>query len=425
MPERRQIGTAITVVAATAMAGIAALNLMPDRRELREPVPTAVTSSSPDFERTLAGLFGSNLVPDNRIESLVNGDEIFPAMLAAIEAAEQTINFETYVYWSGDIAREFARALIAQAQAGVEVRVLLDWFGSTPMDLSLIDDMEAAGIRVVRFRPVRWYTLNRINNRTHRKLLVVDGRTGFTGGVGIGDEWLGDARHPGEWRETHYRVTGPIVAAMQGAFVSNWVEDTGELLQGPRFFPELEPTGETMAQMVLSSTGSRNYMHMMLMAAIAGAEQHIRISTPYLVPDDVAMAQLLQARARGVAIDIIVPGDHTDKDLVRHASRHFWGPLLQAGVRIHEFQPTFMHAKLVIIDEAFASIGSTNFDERSFRLNDEANLNVFDPDFAREQITLFDQDLARSREVTLDMWQNRPLWERMKDWTWSWLRTQF
>ncbi|MGY6534711.1 MAG: cardiolipin synthase [Pararhodobacter sp.] len=425
MASRRRIGTVATAVAATAMAGVVALNLMPDRRELRGPVPNAVTTASPDFRRTLAGLYGSNLIDGNQIETLSNGDAIFPAMLEAIRGAQSSITFETYVYWSGGIAQQFAQALIDRAMAGVEVRVMLDWAGSQPMDLSLIAEMEAAGVRVVRFRPVRWYTLDRINNRTHRKLLVVDGHVGFIGGVGIGDEWLGDARHPGEWRELHYRVTGPAVAALQGAFVSNWVEDTGEVLQGARFFPELEQTGEATAQLVLSSTGSRNYMHMMLMTAIAGAERHIRITTPYLVPDDVAIAQLVQARARGVEIDIIVPGEHMDKDMVRQASRYFWGPLLEAGVRIHEFQPTFMHAKLIIIDEALASIGSTNFDERSFRLNDEANLNVFDAAFAREQIAHFENDLARSRQVTLESWRSRPLRQRLSDWGWSWLRAQF
>ncbi|NYS26777.1 cardiolipin synthase [Rhodobacteraceae bacterium 2376] len=430
MPTGRRIGTAVAAALVTASLVtvalvIVALNLMPDRRELREPVPPVVTSSSPEYQRTLAGLFGTNLVAGNRIQTLSNGDEIFPAMIDAIVAAQDSINFETYVYWDGSIAEQFARALMERARAGVEVRVMLDWVGSQPMDMSLIHGMEAAGVQVVRFRPVRWYTLNRINNRTHRKLLIVDGRVGFTGGVGIGDQWLGDARNPAEWRELHFRVTGPVVAAMQGAFVSNWVEDTGEILQGPRYFPELAPEGETVAQLVLSATGSRNYMHMMLMTAFAGAENHIRIATPYMVPDDVAKAQLLQARERGVEVEIIVPGEHMDKDMVRNASRHFWGPLLEAGVRIHEYQPTFMHAKLIVIDEVFASVGSTNFDERSFRLNDEANLNVFDPDFAREQIGHFSRDLERSRQVTLEDWQDRPLRTRLADWAWSWLRAQF
>lgn len=421
----RRVRVGVVAALATALCGIVALNLVPDRRELHAPVTTGLDAASDDFRRSMAGLYGSNLIPGNEIEILQNGDEIFPAMLDAIRSARTTINFETYIYWSGEIARSFAEALSERAREGVEVRVLLDWLGSQQMDMDLVDDMEAAGVRVVRFRPVRWYTLGRINNRTHRKFLVVDGITGFTGGVGIGDEWLGDARHPGEFRETHYRITGPVVAMLQGAFAANWVEDTGELLTGPAQFPPLEPTGETTAQLVASSTGSRNYVHMMLMTAIAAASSHIRIATPYFVPDDVAIGQLLEARARGVEVDILVPGEHMDKPPVRRASRHFWGPLLEGGVRIHEYQPTFMHAKLILVDEAFASVGSTNFDERSFRLNDEANLNVFDAGFARRKVAIFDADLTQARRVTLEDWQNRPSATRLTDWAWSWLRPQF
>lgn len=423
-PLSRRLGQLAVVVVALCALVITALNILPDRRELRMPVESVVTTSSPDFLRTITGLFGSSLETGNQIDILQNGDEIFPAMLDAITAAQHSINFETYIYWSGQIAAEFAHALMARAQDGVEVRVLMDWVGSLRMDEELVQDMQDAGVQVVRFRPLRWYTLDRINNRTHRKLLIVDGQVAFTGGVGIGDEWQGDARNPDEWRETHYRVTGPVVAAMQGGFVSNWVEDTGELLQGALFFPELDETGDIATQFVLSSTGSRNYMHMKLMTVIASAQSHIRIATPYFVPDEVAVGQLVQARARGVQVDIIAPGEHMSKDAVRSASRHFWGDLLKAGVNIYEYQPTFMHAKLLIVDDFFVSVGSTNFDERSFRLNDEANINIFDTGFAEAKIAIFEQDLARSRQISLQEWQNRPLWQRTSDWAWSLLRTQ-
>ncbi len=425
MTQAGRIASRLGIVLATVLAGIVMLNILPDRRELRDPIPHTAAASDPAFLRSLSGLYGSNLLPGNSIETLTNGDEIFPAMLDAIHSAEISVNFETYVYWSGRIAREFAEALSDRARHGVEVRVLMDWAGSQQMEPELIDLMEEAGVRVVRFRPLKWYTLDRINNRTHRKLLIVDGQVGFTGGVGIGDEWLGDARNPDEYRETHYRITGPVVAMLQGAFVSNWVEDTGEVLKGDLHFPPLEPAGETVAQLVISSTSSRNYIHLMLMTVIAAAENHIRVTTPYLVPDDVAIAQLVEARARGVEVDIIVPGDHNDAEMVRHASRHFWGELLEAGIRIHEYTPTFMHAKLMVVDETFVSVGSTNFDERSFRLNDEANLNIFDAAIAREQIEIFNADLARTREVTLEEWRNRPLRQRVADWFWSWWRAQF
>lgn len=425
MSRAKAIRLVVIAAMATTLAGIIMLNLIPDRRELVRPIPHVNAASQPEFFRTMAGLYGSNLLAGNHVETLVNGDEIFPAMLEAIDGATESVNFETYIYWSGSIADRFAQSLSARARAGVEVRVLMDWVGSNRMDPSLITQMEEAGVQVVRFRPVRWYTLTRVNNRTHRKLLIVDGRIGFTGGVGVGDEWLGDARQPEEWRDTHYRVTGPVVAMMQGAFSDNWVEDTSEILQGPRHFPPLEPAGEMVAQLVTSSTGGRNSIHLMLMTAIASAESHIRISSPYFVPDDVAIAQLLEARARGVEVDILVPNIHTDAAMVRHASRHFWGPLLEAGVGIHEYQPTFLHAKLLVVDEHFASVGSTNFDERSFRLNDEGNLNLVSAEFAREQIALFERDRAQSVRITLDGWETRALHKRALDWFWSWFRPQF
>jgi len=421
---KRRYTYALVGIVLALFLGLVAINLQPDRRELRDPVPPIVTTSDPAFMRTIAGLYGSNLIPGNTVETLVNGNEIFPAMLDAIRSAEVSVNFETYVYWDGTIAQEFADALSERARAGVEVRVMVDWAGSVPMDEELIEQMRRAGVQVVRFRPLSWYTIDRVNNRTHRKLLVVDGRIGFTGGVGIGDEWMGDARAPDEWRETHYRVTGPVVAMFQGGFNSNWVEDSGEVLLGDTHFPPLEPTGDVTAQLVISSTGGRNYVHLMMMTVLAAAERHIRITTPYFVPDEVAKRQLIQARMRGVEVDIIVPGEHMSKELVRLASRHFWGPLLEAGVRIHEYEPTFMHAKLLVVDEAFATVGSTNYDERSFRLNDEANLNVFDEAFAREQIALFERDLALSQQITLEMWENRPLRQRVGDWIMSWLRAQ-
>jgi cardiolipin synthase A/B len=399
-------------------------NLTPDRRELRSPVAPVLRAESDEFLRTMNGLFGSNITAGNRVESLRNGNEIFPAMLEAIAGAERTVNFETYIYWSGEIGERFAETLADRARAGVEVRVLLDWQGSVPMERRLTEMMAAAGVRLQRFRPVQWYTLDRVNNRTHRKLLIVDGEVGFTGGVGIGDEWLGDARHPGEWRETHYRIAGPVVAGVQEAFADNWVEATGEIIQGDSHFPPLEPAGDNLAHMTKSSAGGPNVMHLMMMTAIASAERRVYVGTPYFVPDDVAKNQLIEARARGVEVDVLVPGAHMSKDFVRNASRHFWGEMLAAGVRIHEYQPTFYHPKIVLVDDAWVTIGSSNFDERAFRLNDEANLGVFDADFVREQAAIFEDDLARSREITLEEWRSRPLRQRVTDWALSWLRTQ-
>jgi len=417
-----RLGLAALVV---GIVGIVALNLAPERRDLRDPIPHLQAVSDPKFLATMDGIFGGNLRGGHEIETLLNGDEIFPAMLEAIRGARSTVTFETFVYWSGEIAKEFAEALADASRRGVEVRVLLDWAGSIPFEQRLIDIMEEAGVAVHRFRPIRWYTLDRINNRTHRKVLVVDGNIGFTGGVGIGDEWLGDGRGPDVYRDNHYRITGPAVASMQAAFAENWLEASGEVLQGQRFYPEQPTDGELVAQLVKSSpSGGSRSMHQMLLMSLASATQNIRIGMAYFVPDEIAIAQLVDAAERGVQIDIIVPGPHISKETVRHGSRHFWGDLLQAGIRIHEFQPTMYHAKIFVVDEDWVSIGSANFDVRSFRLNDEANLNVYDRDFARQQIAIFEDDLARSRQVTLAEWENRPLRQKFMDWLASLVRTQ-
>ncbi|MCB4821647.1 phospholipase D-like domain-containing protein [Roseicella aerolata] len=423
-PWRRRLRDAAFLLAG-ALASLLVLNLLPAQRGLGALLDHGHGAGDPAFLRDMDGALGPSIRPGNRVETLVNGDRIFPAMLAAIAASERSINFETYVYWDGESARRFAEALAERARAGVEVRVLLDWFGSLPTERALLQLMRDAGADVRRFRRPRWYTLDRLNNRTHRKLLVVDGRVGFTGGVGIGDKWLGDARDETEWRETQYRVEGPVVAQMQAAFLENWLEVASELPRGPAQFPALAEAGPLPAQMVRSSPqGGATTMHLMLMMAIAAAERHIRIGVPYFVPDELAIRHLVEARRRGVTVDVLLPGPHMDKPFVRRASRHLWGPLLEAGVRIWEYQPSMYHPKLVLVDEAFASVGSTNFDERSFRLNDEANLNVFDADFARGQIALFDADLARAREVTLAAWRDRPGGQRLGDRVWALLRPQ-
>lgn len=415
---------AVAFTAFGLLISLIAANLLPERRELREALPHNLASSDEQFRISMGSLFGSNNIPGNAIETLVNGDEIFPSMLKAIEGAKNTITFETYIYWSGEIADRFADVLAAKAKEGVSVKVLLDWVGSIPMEPRLIDKMKQAGVEIVRFRPIHWYTLDRINNRTHRKLLIVDGRIGFTGGVGIGDEWKGDATSPSEWRDNHYRIEGPAVSELQAAFAEHWIEATGELLMGDRFFPVLKRAGDKDAQVVVSSTHHRNVMHLMLMTALAAAEKSIRIGTPYFVPDEVTTQQLLAARRRGVDVQVIVPGAETDARVVRKASRHFWGELLEAGVRIHEFQPTMYHSKIVILDEIWTSVGSTNIDERALRLNDETNINFYDRDFARSQIALFEADLTRSREYTLAEWQARPFTQKITDWAASLLRSQ-
>lgn len=382
-------------------------------------------AEDPQFVRSMSSYSQGQMSERNNVQTLVNGDEIFPAMLQAIGAAQASVDMETYIYWSGSVGYQFATALAAKARQGVEVRVLVDWLGSLPFDENLIHIMTGAGVRFQRYRPIYWYTLDRVNNRTHRKLLIVDGRVAFTGGVGIADNWLGDARNPSEWRDTHYQIQGPSVAAFQAAFAENWLETVGETLQGEKFYPPPEPAGALSAQLILSSqpNGSED-MELMMLAAIAAAKDHLRIGMAYFVPDEIALQQILDARKRGVAVDVIVPNSLTDVPIVRKGSRHFWGQLLEGGVRMYEFQPTMYHPKLLIVDDVWASFGSTNLDERSLRLNDEASLNVYGKDFAQTQIDLFNEDLKRSRQISLAEWQARPMSEKFTDWLASRLHVQ-
>lgn len=412
-------------VALGAIAALLAVNLAPETPLIRRIVPHQFSTSDEQFQRAMSSYSNGSISTGNAVQTLVNGDEIFPSMLGAIGAAKETINFETYIYWSGKIGYQFARALAAKSRQGVEVRVLVDWVGSLPFDEDLIRIMTSAGVEFVRFRPVHWYTLDRVNNRDHRKLLIVDGQVAFTGGVGIADKWLGDARNVDEWRDTHYHITGPIVAAFQAAFAENWLEATGETLLGSEFYPPLTVPGNLQAQLVLSSqpNGSES-MELMFLTAIASAQTHIRIGMAYFVPDEIALNQLIDAKRRGVEIEVIVPNHLTDVPIVRKGSRHFWGDLLRAGVRIFEYQPTMYHPKLLIVDDVWASVGSANFDERSLRLNDEASLNVYDRDFTTTQIDMFAEDLLRSREITLAEWEARPLTEKITDWLASTLRSQ-
>jgi len=413
------------VAIAAAVLTLAAVNLAPEPGVIRSIVPHRFDAADPQFTRSMSNYSQGQMFGQNAVQTLVNGDEIFPAMLQAIESAQSSIDMETYIYWSGSVGYKFANALAAKSREGVEVRVLVDWLGSLPFDEDLIQIMTGAGVRFQRYRPIHWYTLDRVNNRTHRKLLIVDGRVAFTGGVGIADNWLGDARNPTEWRDTHYRIEGPSVSAFQAAFAENWLETTGETLQGEKFYPRLKDAGQLDTQLIISShpNGSED-MELMMLAAIAAAKDHLRIGMAYFVPDEIALQQILDARKRGVAVDIIVPNSLTDVPTVRRASRHFWGQLLEAGVHIYEFQPTMYHPKLLIVDDIWASFGSTNLDERSLRLNDEASLNVYGRDFALTQIDLFNRDLARSRQISLAEWRARPLSEKATDWLASRLHTQ-
>ncbi|MDQ3774501.1 MAG: phospholipase D-like domain-containing protein [Pseudomonadota bacterium] len=412
------MSTTITIGIATFLLTAAGLllllNLTLGNKPLDDRIETEYSVADPQFLRAMGSLLGPPLVDGNRVQALQNGDESFPAMLAAVRGAQHTITFETYIYWSGTIGQEFAAALSERASAGVRVHVMLDWWGSGSIeDLNL---MKAAGIEVRRYNPPRWSGLGRMNNRTHRKLLVVDGRIGFTGGVGIADPWRGHAQDPQHWRDTHFRVEGPVVAQMQSAFLDNWIALTGQVLHGAGYFPPIEPKGSHTAQVFTSAPGGgAESVQIMYLLSIAAARSTIRLAMAYFVPDNVAVETLLAARRRDVHVQMIVPGSHTDREILQRASRFEWGPLLRGGVEIYEYQPTMYHCKVMIVDELWTSVGSTNFDSRSFSVNDEANLNIHDTAFARDQVELFERDLQESRRVTLAEWENRPWSDKLLD----------
>jgi cardiolipin synthase A/B len=372
--------------------------------------------SDPQFRREMSVMLGPSITSGNRVTALHNGDEIFPAMLEAIRSASASVTFETYVYWSGEIGREFANALSERARAGVPVHVILDWAGSVQMDRDLLAQMEEAGAQVQRYRPLRWYNLSRLNNRTHRKILVVDGRVGFTGGVGIADLWKGRAQDPEHWRDIHFRVEGPVVAQFQAAFNDNWIKTTGEVLNDATFFPPLEPAGTLDAHMFIASpAGGGESMHLMYLMAIAAATESIDLAASYFVPDELLVDALVAALHRGVRLRILLPGPHIDSETVKIASRGSWGELLRHGADIQIYQPTMLHTKLMVVDGEFVSVGSTNFDMRSLKLNDEASLNIYDKDFALEMTRAFEEDLALSEPCTWEAWRARPLRERVSE----------
>lgn len=354
---------------------------------------------------------------DESITLLQNGDEIFPAMLEAITGARETVCFETFIYWSGSIADKFADALSAKAREGVSVHVLLDWVGCLRMDEALVDQMKEAGVEVEYFRPLRWFNLRRTNHRTHRKILIVDGRTGFTGGVGVADEWSGHAQDPSHWRDNHYRLTGSVVGEMQRAFFINWstVRQWAPLPDNPAYYPKLE-NASTMETVTGAPWHERTRIHTLFLKAVEEATESIKIGTAYFMPGEKLLKALLDARKRGIDITVLMCGPHIDKSIVRQASRAHWGQLLSAGVRLFEYQPTLYHVKLLLIDDAWISVGSANFDARSSWLNDELNINVTDSEVVAQHSELFREDLSRATEITFSDWKRRPFLKKLKDW---------
>jgi len=421
-------GRAAWAIAAVFMTLVAVLfyaNLTGTDEHIEHPVPHRYPICDSQFRRTLSNLLGPPTVGGNRVTALLNGDQAFPAMLEAIRSARRSINFEGYIFWSGAVGKSFADALSERARAGVPTHVVVDWLGSKKLGDRLEKQMRQAGVAVMKYRPLRWYSLDRVNQRTHRKLLVVDGKVGFVGGIGIADIFAGHAQDKDHWRDSQFQVEGPVVAQLQSNFLDNWLELGGPLLDGAAYFPDPDSAGSEVAQAFASSPGEGvERLRLMYLLAIASATRSILIANSYFVPNSLVVSMLVEARRRGVDVEIIVPGPILDAKIVNRASSAKWGPLLESGVRIYQYLPTMYHTKVMVVDDCWVSVGSTNFDNRSFRLNDESNLNVFDEGFAREQARTFAEDRAHSKQVSIDEWRRRPITERLEEWVGRMVRHQ-
>lgn len=378
-------------------------------RILQEPVRIDYGPADPAFPAALGPLLGAEFSGGNAVELLINGDEFFPPMLQAIRSAQTTITLETYIWAPGQISDEFIAALVERAEAGVKVHVMLDGMGTLKFTDEDKGRLTGAGVEVVKYGRQHWYEIKpNINHRTHRKILVIDGRVGFTGGMCIDDRWLGDADRPDRWRETQIRVEGPAVRQMQAIFAQNWLQTTGRLLLGQDYFPQFEREGSVAAQCFSSGPGEgAEAARMSYMLAIASARRTIDIQHAYFIPDEFAVRMLVEARQRGVRIRVIVPA-RNDSDFGRAASRSRWDELLAAGVEIYLYQPAMLHCKTMSIDDTFVTVGSVNFDNRSFSINDEVALNVLEPATGRAHGRMFEADLAQSVRYTPEEHAARP-----------------
>ena len=368
-----------------------------------------------DFLYTLQSTCQAALHHGNRVTVFTNGEAFYPAMLDAIRSATRSINIECYIFQPGRVADDFIEALAERARLGVNVTIVVDALGSFRLWGGVAGKLRKAGCRVKSYQRMEWYRLARLNNRTHRELFIVDGKIAFIGGAGIADWWRYDSRRRGRaWRDTMARIEGPIVAALQGVAAENWLECCGEIMTGPDYFPSLEPAGETTGFVIKSSPSDRaTASRVAFQLLLEGADHHVRIHTPYFLPDRALRQALVNLGRRGVAVSVIVPGRITDQRWVRLASRRMWGQLLEAGVRIYEYRKAMTHAKILIVDELWTVLGTTNIDNRSFEHNDEINVAMRDAELATRLLHDYEQDLRDSEEITLERWQRRPLWEKI------------
>jgi cardiolipin synthase len=404
------------VVLFVSFAVVLIANIYPPAQRIDHQLTVDYSVDDSQFPRALEYLLGSPFLEGNQIEPLYNGVQIFPAMLKAIASAQKTITFEAYIYWSDHIGQKFIEALTERARAGVKVHVLVDWLGSRKMRDEDVEKMKSAGVEIEIYRPPSWSNLTRMNNRTHRRILIIDGNLAFTGGVGINDDWDGNADLPTRWRDSQFRLRGPVVSYLQGTFMENWLKISPEVHHSRNYFPPQEKVGSVVAQVFKSSpqAGSEN-VRLMYLLAIASARKNILLESAYFVPDETTIEELIKARQRGVRIQVIVPGPFIDAELAKNASQALWGEMLKEDIEIYRYQPSRFHCKVMIVDEYFVSLGSTNFDDRSFRLNDEANVNILDTTFAKSQMETFENDKSKSLKMTLQEWENRSWFQKLKE----------
>lgn len=420
--ERRRFWIWISVCLAFGLGGYFWLT---SARILGHPIELDYGPESPAFTQSVGPLLGADFMSGNAIRTLINGERFFPVMLEAIRGAQKTVTLETYIWASGKISDEFIEALSDRAKHGVKVHALADGMGTLKFKREDRKRLTDAGVKFMVYGREHWYDIKpNINHRTHRKILVVDGKIGFTGGTCIDDSWLGDADSEKVWRETQVRVEGPAVQQMQAAFATNWLQTTGELLVGSDYFPPAERAGDVVAECYRSGPdeGPENARVSHLLA-IASARKSIRIANAYFVPDDLAVEMLLRARKRGVQVQVILPAIN-DSRIGRAASRSRCGKLLEAGVEIYRYMPAMYHCKVMIVDDVFVTVGSVNFDNRSFAINDENGMNIISTDVARDHLKSFGDDLKRSSALTLQEYNSRSTFQKAADRLCGLLRSQ-
>ena len=398
--------------------GAGLLALAQDQETLK--IQSTYAAEDPQFPAYVSALLGAYASGGNQYQVLTNGHEIFPSMLAAVNGARRRISFETYIYNKGTIGEQFTQAFEAAARRGVQVNMVIDAYGSNKLPAEWEDRLKAAGVKIGHFGKTRWYTLEELNYRTHRKILVVDGAVGFTGGVGLDDQWMGNAEGKDQWRDTMVRLEGPVVRFMEGAFNENFVETMGPVA------PAVDPSSPAPAAPLDSATvlrssptGGSSDLKRLYLLTIAAARRTLDICTPYFVTDESSMWSLEDARRRGVRVRILVEGDLTDALPVKYASRNAYQRLLDLGIEIYEYQPTMMHAKTMVADQAWSMVGSANFDNRSLELNDEMNVAISDRPFAERLERDFEQDLKVSRRLDPNEWRRRPFMQKVREHFWS------